>query len=237
MKLALVFSGQPRFFENTAYSSIKKHLIDKHECDVYAHFWFSPDSNTKYETALWSGLGELTFPSDTVDRFTKLYKPLNIQYNTPVLNSEIKNTYLRSNSPRSAYNVSSKYTSIKLSFKLIENIEKYDFIVNIRSDLVIFDIPDITAFSTEKIYLFEQEKERNILNDNINFIPPKYAHIFYNAIDNFDLLYNNGTLYNAEELYYSTFEYNNLLDKCVITPRTKGVFGFDRGNKIHRCWE
>ncbi len=46
MKLALCFSGQPRFTEECS-GSILANVIQKHDVDVFAHLWFDEDLQTK----------------------------------------------------------------------------------------------------------------------------------------------------------------------------------------------
>ena len=46
MKIALCFSGQPRFV-NECSSLIKANVIQDYNVDVFAHLWFDDDLQTK----------------------------------------------------------------------------------------------------------------------------------------------------------------------------------------------
>ena len=46
MKIALCFSGQPRFIEQVA-PYVKENIIGDYDVDVFAHLWFDEDLQTK----------------------------------------------------------------------------------------------------------------------------------------------------------------------------------------------
>jgi hypothetical protein len=46
MKIALCFSGQPRFV-NECSSLIKSNVMQDYDIDVFAHLWFDDDLQTK----------------------------------------------------------------------------------------------------------------------------------------------------------------------------------------------
>ena len=46
MKIAVCFSGQPRFI-NECSPSILENVIGNYDVDVYAHLWFDEDLQTK----------------------------------------------------------------------------------------------------------------------------------------------------------------------------------------------
>ena len=42
MKVALLFFGQARFIDSPlSYNSIKEHLLDKYDVDIFAHTWWT----------------------------------------------------------------------------------------------------------------------------------------------------------------------------------------------------
>ena len=45
MRIALCFSGQPRFIEQVS-PSILENVIGEHDVDVFAHLWFDDDLQT-----------------------------------------------------------------------------------------------------------------------------------------------------------------------------------------------
>jgi len=202
MKIAIVICGQPRFFEGSTYESYKKYLLDKYDCDIYAHFWFSDDPTTKFITAPWSGLGTMVFPSDTLDRFSKLYSPKKIAYDPPLEYNE--------STPIIRYIIPSKCTSLQRAYSLIENIESYDFIVYTRSDNVIIRMPELTTLDRSKIHLFSIENRDNLYNDAFFICPPMFASLLFNEITILDILESNNVVYNSEELFSGMIHYHNI---------------------------
>lgn len=201
MKIALVFSGQPRFIDGISYNSIKKIFLDKYDCDVYAHFWFSQDISTSYETAPWSTLGNISFPSDTLDTFNKLYNPVKLSFDEPLVHDDKYKKYTKSHS-HSGYLIHSMYTSMQKAYKLIDNINQYDYIIKIRPD-IIFDISlDLNSIDRNSIHAIQIRNYPDILyNDTFTIVPPDISNYFFNIIDYIDTYYNSGILCNAEEIF------------------------------------
>ena len=56
MKIALCFSGQPRFIDKMNFDN----LTQDHEVDVYAHFWW--DESYRGEIFAWNS--SLVYPED-----------------------------------------------------------------------------------------------------------------------------------------------------------------------------
>jgi hypothetical protein len=226
MKIAIVFGGQPRFFEGPSYDSVKKYLLDPYTCDIYAHFWFSDDSSTVYETAPWAHLPNLQFSSDTIDRFCELYKPKKIVYESPSVAPPPNREYTNAHYSRAGYDLSSRFHSIQRAFKLVEDPKEYDFIIYMRSDIVILKLPNLNLFDTNKLYLVpigEYGKTTHIehlypicLNDSFCIIPPKYSAKFFNAIDYFDIIYDKGCIMNGEEIFTGNIYLHDLIDKAYV---------------------
>ena len=233
MKIALVFSGQPRFINSLAYQSIKYHILNNYDCDVYAHFWFSSNKNKLYETAPWNNSGNIQLPENSITEFIELYKPLKIIYEEPYADSElVTRLYERVNHPKLPYNTRSMYISHKKAYSLVDNPDKYDFIIRIRSDDMIFIFPDLNTLDTSKNYVFLQDESRGIINDAFAIMNNKHAKYIFNGIDILDILYDNGILFNNEELFRGIFEYYNIFNDTVLYNNDKLKLGFIRTDKI-----
>lgn len=79
MKIALCFSGQPRFVKEI-YPSIKKYLIGNYQFDVFAHLWF--DEKLRTEPYKYGGAGGWEHQRISVDAikvFEELYQPKKIK--------------------------------------------------------------------------------------------------------------------------------------------------------------
>ena len=201
MKIALVFSGQPRFIDGMSYNSIKEFFLNKYDCDVYAHFWFSQDTSTSYETAPWSTLGNISFPSDTLDIFNKLYNPVKLSFDEPLVHDDKYKKYTNSHS-HSGYLIYSTYTSLQKAYKLIDNINQYDYIIKIRPD-IIFNIKfDVNNIDPHSIHVIPMREHPDILyNDTFAIVPPSISNYFFNMVDYIDKYYTSGTLCNHEEMF------------------------------------
>ncbi len=156
LKIALLFSGQARFFDSEPYESIKKHILDNpnYDCDIYCHFWWDNGIQLKYECSPWNGWGELPIRKDTFQKLYDLYKPVSIKWNFPLAREETDfglNT-IHVNTP---YNVRSMYTSLQRVYEQFETVNnlkfdsnsKYDFIVRIRYDTILEEFPDLKELS------------------------------------------------------------------------------------------
>lgn len=156
LKIALLFSGQARFFDSEPYESIKKHILDNpnYDCEIYCHFWWDNGIQLKYECSPWNGWGELPIRKDTYQKLYDLYKPVSIKWNFPLAREETDfglNT-IHVNTP---YNVRSMYTSLQRVYEQFETVNnlkfdsnsKYDFIVRIRYDTILEEFPDLKELS------------------------------------------------------------------------------------------
>ena len=58
LKVALLFSGQPRYLDNPyPRSSHKKHIIDRYDTDVFCHTWWDKE-NECYPVGSWSTISK-----------------------------------------------------------------------------------------------------------------------------------------------------------------------------------
>ena len=148
-KIALVFTGQPRFVNSKSYESIKKHLLDKYYCDIYAHFW---KSNSKDH----GHADDISFNKDiiveNVEIFKQLYKPLEILFEEPLIEADVvKRAYDNTFNITLPYKIISYMNSNKRGFSLIKDINQYKYIIRLRTDLFIGDMPDLTTISKDNI--------------------------------------------------------------------------------------
>jgi hypothetical protein len=88
------------------------------------------------------------------------------------------------------------------AYKLIDNINQYDYIIKIRPD-IIFDISlDLNSIDRNSIHAIQIRNYPDILyNDSFTIVPPDISNYFFNIIDYIDTYYNSGVLCNAEEMF------------------------------------
>lgn len=217
-KIALVFTGQPRFVNSKSYESIKKHLLKKYDCHVYAHFW-------KSQSKGYANADDISFNKDiivdNVEIFKQLYKPIEILFEERLIEADVvKKAYDNTFNITTPYKTISYMTSNKKAFSLIKDINKYKYIIRLRTDLFIGDMPDLTTASKDNILmtLSDGHDETYKYYDNLLIFPPKYAGYYMNGIDILDELYDSGTIMNNEEILHSILKKYDLLQYCIDIP-------------------
>lgn len=226
MKIAIVIAGLPRFFDSHTYNTIKEHFLDKYDCDIYAHFWFNKNEEDTYIVSHW--IPQYIFPKDTITRFCELYKPVNIQYDNPMIKDE--------SSSNECYIMKSLYTSKQKAFHLISDINKYNFIINMRSDMVFLRMPNLCTLDALKIHTVLQDEGRDVFNDLFTIIPPGLASRFYNTVDTFDSLFDKQSKIYGEEVYVNILTQANLMNYIIKHHRNNFTMGVQRqGEYIQVC--
>jgi hypothetical protein len=88
MKIAICFSGQPRFVSE-CYQGIKYNLIEAnrdHHIDIFVHTWFSEEISEKilYHNEFSSFSGEAKIKKTAVEEIKELYNPLHLLVEPPM---------------------------------------------------------------------------------------------------------------------------------------------------------
>lgn len=176
MKIALLLSGQPRFVEeslkNPCYHYFQKNIIQKYDCDVFCHYWWSDDPNQHYETAPWSGLGTLKISSQIPELITELYQPKSQKHEPPLSFQQVREMYphyFKYETPKTIYNHISMYTSLKRCWQLFDEYAKYnkidyDFVIRCRYDSVVDIFPDLTKLDKTKVHVTKDHRNQTQVN-------------------------------------------------------------------------
>lgn len=219
IKIAYLLTGQARFFKS-GYNSFIKELNTKYNVDVYIHTWLADDNI--FETAPWSGLGSICITEKDVYEYINLYKPVRCLV-TPKLSDQYidkqlkRNIYTNSHHTRSKYNMFSQFYSLKKCYELISDIDKYDFIITSRCDLELFNVPDLTKLDINKTYFSNYHNEAyGLLAQNMMIVSKKHISCYAYLVDNIDVLYDYGIMFNTEQMTFGLFSYNNFLNDCVF---------------------
>ncbi len=158
MKIALCFFGLPRYSEYII-STLKQHLLNLYDVDIYAHFWWSNDmiGQCKHRAAtdIWE--------ADTIDRLTNLipFKKIVLE---PQIHFDISNLKPISNEPDmkhlsvdickdTLFGLKSKWYSTHQSFNLIDRPEEYDFIILSRLDCDYSKPIDLSMLNSNTLYI------------------------------------------------------------------------------------
>lgn len=102
MRIALCFSGQPRFVDE-CHDAINQNIIlanPEAQVDVFVHTWFSDEICDKplYENEFSSFSGNAKIKSDAIERIKELYSPVSLEVDEPLTcnpNSEICHSFIR----------------------------------------------------------------------------------------------------------------------------------------------
>lgn len=205
MRIALCFSGQPRFVEEVA-SSILENVIGYYNVDVFAHLWFDEDLQTKpYK---YGGAGQWKdqrIAPDAIEKFKEIYKPKSIivEKSKKFFDSELSENYYPSlkrykwgsiDNPdepnfevRDVNNIISYYYSLLKVCTLKKEYEhandfKYDYVLKIRTDSVIHNKIDYKGFPKDILfYSGNQNQPDGMINDWFNFGGSKIMDVFMSA--------------------------------------------------------
>jgi hypothetical protein len=127
MKIAICISGQARNFKQS-YNSLKTHLLDKYDCDVYFHTWKTPHFES---TNFGFGNTQYTLTDNDYNDLIQLYNPKKYIIEKPIVfdASEYKCPIWR----QPLNNTLSMFYSIYKSIQLID--EEYDYVIRTRFDI------------------------------------------------------------------------------------------------------
>ena len=189
MKLALCFSGQPRFV-NECSNLIINNAIQNYDVDVFAHLWFDDDlKNKPYKHGGDGGWEKQRISSNAVDDFVKLYSPKDILvepskfFGDPDLDKDFEKSEVKYWSgglkkepdfQRRQINNSLSYfyslSEVNRIRKLYEyrNKIKYDYIIRCRTDTQI----------NQKIRY--ENYEKNAVNFTSLMQPPPFINDWFN---------------------------------------------------------
>lgn len=195
MRIALLFSGQPRTVDGIIFKSIQDTLLSQYNVDVYAHFWEYSDPGKSTSSCL-----------ENIEKFKSQYSPKALAIDPPLLESEYP-PGLNTNWMKNSY---SMYASMKRVYTLFESTSKdieYSWIIRIRVDSVLYRVPDMTTLPTNRIYVPNWYDHRNLIVNHMIILSPNLAKMFFSIQDTFQQL--KGT--TDEEYVYSHLELHNYL--------------------------
>lgn len=137
MKVALLFSGQPRSVKET-YQNIYWNVIEPNAPDVFVHTWDDPLLYGNRPVSAGGIPASNTIPSDIVEIIRKLYSPVSLITEQPITFSEHNYHETRYPQIKPQSSLSQRY-SILRTFQLMEarvratGIE-YDAVIRMRFD-------------------------------------------------------------------------------------------------------
>ena len=205
MKIALCFYGHPSNIDTQTYGSIKDKLFPNNEVDVYAHVWYSDDPSVVLETIT---RGTTSYDATCISTFTEAYSPKNIITELPLTRDIITRSY-NENRPDSAYHTISRYTSIQKVLNSIPDPSQYTFIILLRSDLVLINMPDLNTLDTTKIHVSAIGGcNETIVQAEFLLFPPSLISTFANIVNNIDTWSDEGVTVDARGILNKAIDDN-----------------------------
>lgn len=213
MKIALCFSGQPRYLKE-AYSGIYSNLIEKYSPDVFVHTWWDEsmaDKKMELSTTL-SYNRTYYWEKNTINMIKKLYLPKKIFYQ-PQINFKIyDNVNYELCNPQSVH---SMFYSLEKSNKLKKKYEEdnnfvYDVVIRCRFD-TLFDKFDINFYDIDMSYINCHVMNHNIPNDQFAISNSKNMDKYSSVYSNLEQYQKFGwTGFIGERLLKYHMDLNNL---------------------------
>lgn len=138
MKIALCFSGQPRYLDE-GYLQIYKNILVKYNVDIFVHTWWDEKMSNKQMTlnSLLSYGRKYIWKPNTLELIEKYYSPKKILHQHQIEFETYSNVNYELCTPK---NVHSMFYSIEKSNQLksdyeIENNFVYDAVIRCRFDI------------------------------------------------------------------------------------------------------
>lgn len=252
-RIAIQFFGHLRTFEK-CLPALKKHLLDRYDCDIFMHTWDMWNHNTM----TWHT--NFKNASKKVDKL-EIMKKLNI--NPDQIQIEHQETYstgkfIARDREWSLQGTYSMYHSVRAVNKLREDYQKkhkikYDLVVCIRPDILLMEDLKLDAYINDKynqdennIYLSGRVPNRNIYDFNCMEVidllffakpkamtkfgsdltePAKDGDVFYYAPDG--LIVDNAVRAGLKPVFVGSYQYGKMF-KIKRYPQIQ----FNRSNII-----
>jgi len=217
MRIALCFSGQPRFITEAA-PYIIENVCKSYNVDVFAHFWF--DESITDQPYKYGGSGKWVdqrISKSSISDFVSLYKPVKyfVEPSRPFLDSKLKTDYCykpngelvswskhwkESTEPNYRNRMVNNWLSYHYSLAQVNRLKKeyeyendfrYDFVVKSRSDTILHTKFRYENYDPNCIHYALMNQPDNMVSDWINFGGSSQMDVFMNTFNTFDSLVKN----------------------------------------------
>jgi hypothetical protein len=207
MKVAVCFSGQPRYLGNQ-YEKIHKTLIEPYNSDVFIHCWWDPSYiGQRFDFSPHASSRTGTWEFNTDFKVKQLYNPKKVAFE-PHKNFDMT-AFAGANFERqSPHILKSMWYSVNKANQLKAEYEKenamvYDLVIRTRFDLKIESFSlDLNAVDTNKIYVSGEINP--LCNDQCAFSSSKNMDIYCD-------------LYNRLESYWVNDKLPSMVNEKVLT--------------------
>lgn len=214
VRVAICFSGQPRYLEETLNNFKEKFLEPnkKHQVDIFAHFWWEDN----YVGDVISRGSNVCYTKNMRDYFIKEYNPINIEC-SPYMKVDFPQDYEKKQHCKNMpykdvqlcyYNGKSMFYSIKKSLQLAfehankENKE-YDLYIRVRSDVIYDNHLNFENFIDDYLYVIDGRHAGadRLLSDTFAMGNRENIEKYSKIYDLVPKYYDNGLIHMHELLY------------------------------------
>src|SRR3989344_6416933 len=192
MKIALILSGQPRFYNSVSYTTIYNEILNKYDTDVFFHCWYSSNKDYNYEYSPWSGINQkITFPDTVKEDLIKMYNPKEYIIEEPIKfnfkmsdidNNNKNREFLYNNVPSMFYSLT-KSNELRITYEKKNNII-YDWVIRARFDTLLVSLPELNKLCPGNIYVPDNCPNPNVFNDNFSICSSLCCNNIYDVFTN-----------------------------------------------------
>ncbi len=226
MKIALCLYGQPRFFKSESYRSLKEHIVDRYNADVFFHTWWSPEcaGNDIYITAPHTGGKILKGEDDVENELVSMYNPVLHKTDHPKVFDlrECLNTTDREYDIWSRDYVPANALSMYYSIKQVQSLKRqyedehsftYDWVIMARFDHLLIDFVSLRTLDTAKLYVPDNCPNQRLHNDNFLMCSSSNFDIVAMCYDEMRINLINLSSLSFEDIRYTHLKRHKLLNK------------------------
>ena len=197
MKIAVQLYGHLRTYKS-CFSALKRHLLDKYDCDIFMHTWDTVDHNTPtwHEYCSQNAMKKIE-----EKEIIPLYHPKLLK----IENQPLKDlgVLIANKNQISIFGIQSMFYSMKSVNGLRQKYEKdkniqYDFVIFIRPDILLLEDFDIESFIknytqkelTARVFHAGKLRATNfdfewiVGEDTLFFLKPQAADSLFSDLDN-----------------------------------------------------
>jgi hypothetical protein len=246
MKIALCFSGQPRFISNVSNFTLEN-VIGRNNVDIFGHFWFD-DSLQKnpYKYGGDGGWVNQRIDSSAIDDFLKIYQPklikteeskkFNDQYLLDTYQTSVER-YKRGSidNPlepdfrrRDINNIISYYYSLnqvgllKSEYEYANNF-KYDVVIKMRTDTIVHNKLSFELLDENSLYYSDNMNQPDgMINDWLNYGKSEVMDIFMSSFSFLNVLIREA-MDQTGGSWCCELLHKKMLDKYGIIPRPLNI--------------
>jgi hypothetical protein len=227
MRVALLLCGQARWFRD-GYPSIRAHVLDVYQPDVYIHTWSSPTDT--FTAAPWNKLGILRISTEDIAEYIRLYAPKRSRVDPVLSDIPLRPVYARTSAPDTRTNYYSYLISLKRCAELVT--EPYDMVIIARSDIHLYAFPRLQE---GWIHVWDRLPTRpNVLEAMVCAVPGPRLSLFVSLPDHLEAYYDKGYDMNYEEMTHAHFQEQNLYPMTLRLSHDQFEWGYFRGTRIER---